>query len=159
MSPVNPATIAAGGQLLGGVMGFKGSRAAAKAQRQIDNYNIEVAKNEQILNERARRDQESNLRNQANRLVSSQIAATAASGIQLSGSPLRAMADTYYSLEKDVARVQYASEIEQTQTKAQIELIGMEGRARRSASNYQAYASLLGGATTAYGTYYELGKG
>ena len=159
MSPLNPVMLAAGGQLAGGFAGFKGARAAAKAQRQIDNYNIEVVKNEQILNERARRDQESNLRNQANRLVSSQIAATAASGIQLSGSPLRAMADTYYSLEKDVARVQYASEIEQTQTKAQIELIGMEGRARRSASNYQSYASLLGGATTAYGTYYELGEG
>jgi len=157
MSPVNPVMLAAGGQLAGGFAGFKGARAAAKAQRQIDNYNIEVAKNEQILNERARRDQEASLRNQASRLIASQRTATAASGIQMSGSPLRAMADTYYSVEKDAARIQYASEIEQTQTKAQIELIGMEGRARQTAANYQAYASLLGGATKAYGTYYDIG--
>lgn len=142
-------TIAAGASALGGMMGYKGNMAAARSARQVAEYNAQVAENEAVLLARAKRDEEAALRRQSDRLIGTQRAMTAASGVQMTGSPLQALADTYFSTEEDAARIQYAGSIEQVQKESEAALTRAEGGARSSALKYQAYGSLLGGAQQA----------
>ena len=141
MSPVVPIAAAAVG--VSGFLSFKGNRAAAKAARQTAEYNAQVEENNAILLQRARTEQENNLRKNADRLEGTQRVATATSGITMSGSPLEALADTYFATEYDSLKIQYASDIEQTRAISTANLIRTEGRAMKSAANTRAYANLL----------------
>lgn len=152
---MNPAIIA-GAQGAGAILSFKGQKAAAKSAQQVAEYNAKVAENEAIIMARKKTSQEADLRRQGRKLISSQRVATAASGIVMSGSPLEAMADAYFGIERDAARIQYASDIEQLQKESEIALTLAEGRARRQAGNVQAYASLLGGISGSASTYKKL---
>ena len=140
MDPVTIAAVAAGGS---GFLSYKGNMAAARAAKQVADYNAQVREQEAILLARAKADEEAQLRTQSERLVGQQRVATAASGITMSGSPMQALADTYFATEKDALRIQYASEIEQTKAIADATLIRAEGSARKSALKTQAYSSLL----------------
>jgi len=140
MEPTTMAALAVGGS---GLLSFKGNQAAAKAARQTAEYNAKVAEQEAVLLARAKRDEERQLRRQSERLIGQQRVATAASGITMSGSPLQALADTYFATERDALRIQYASEVEQTRAIADATLTRAEGRARSSAMKTQAYSSLL----------------
>jgi hypothetical protein len=135
---------------IGTVTSFLGQQKAARAAEAVSEYNAKVAAEEAVLLQRAKTAQEENLRRRAERLLSTQRVATAASGIEMSGSPMQAMADTYFSLEKDVAMLQYASTIEQTAKQAEIDLTRLQGRAGASAQRINAYSSLLGGAVSTY---------
>jgi len=146
---LDPVTIAAGASAASGFLGFKGNQAAAKAARQTAEYNAKVAENEAILLQRAKVDEEKNLRQESRRLVSAQRVATAASGIQMSGSPLQALADTYFNTEMDALRIQYASEVEQTGKLAEATLERAQGSARSAALRTAAYQSLLEGGSKA----------
>lgn len=137
---------AAGASVLSGVMGFKGSQAAAKADKAVTEYENQVKENEAVLLRREKADQEKNLRQQSDRLASQQRAATAASGVQMSGSPLQALADTYFKTEQDALKIQYAGDIEETRKEADIALNTAESDARRAAYKVQGYQSLLQGA-------------
>ena len=53
--------VAAGASVVGGIMGFKGNRAAAKNAEAIAEYNARVAENEKILLQRAKVAEEANL--------------------------------------------------------------------------------------------------
>lgn len=153
MEPGTMAAIAAGGQVLGGVMGAKGANQAARAVQQVAEYNAKVAENEAILLQRAKTAEEAALRRQSDRLIATQRVATAKSGIQMSGSALQALADTYFNREKDAARIQYASSIEQMQKKSEATLAIAEGRAQATAYRIQGQQSLLGGFTQAASSY------
>jgi hypothetical protein len=144
---MEPTTIMAAASVAQGVMGFKGNRAAAKQAQRVAEYNAQVQENELILTERARRDQEAGLRNQSERLVGMQRVSTAKSGVQMSGSPLQALADTYFSTERDAQRIQYAASIEQTQAESQAAMSRIAGKAQASAYNTAAFGSLLGAAS------------
>ncbi len=148
--------VAIGGQVLGGVMGAKGANQAARAAQQVAEYNAQVAENEAILLQRAKVAEEASLRRQSDRLIATQRVATAKSGIQMSGSALQALADTYFNREKDAARIQYASSIEQVQKASEANLARIEGRAQAVAFRIQAQQSLLGGFTDAASTYVSL---
>lgn len=149
--------LAVGGQVLGGVMGAKGAGQAARAAQQLAEYNAKVAENEAILLQRAKTAEEAALRRQSDRLIATQRVATAKSGIQMSGSALQALADTYFNREKDAARIQYASSIEQVQKQAEADMIRAEGRAQAYGYRLQAQQSLLGGFTGAISTGQQLG--
>jgi hypothetical protein len=151
--------IAVGGQILGGVMGMKGANQAANAAQQIAEYNAQVAENEAILLQRAKVAEEASLRRQSDRLIATQRVATAKSGIQMSGSALQALADTYFNREKDAARIQYASSIEQMQKASEANLARIEGRAQAAAFRTQGKISLLGGFTDAASTAASMGTG
>ena len=140
------ADVAAGLSVLSGVMGFKGNMAQAKTIEATSAYEEQVVKNEAILLQRAKINEENILRQNSERLASTQRATTAASGIEMSGSPMQALADTYFNTELDALRIQYASDIEQTKAKADRQLILTEGRARAAAKRTDSYASLLSGA-------------
>jgi len=148
---------AAGAQVLGGVVGAKGANQAARAAQQVAEYNAKVAENEAILLQRAKTAEEASLRRQSDRLIATQRVATAKSGIQMSGSALQALADTYFNREKDAARIQYASSIEQTQKASEANLARIEGRAQAAAFRTQGQQSLLGGFTGAISTGQSLG--
>lgn len=138
-------TIAAGASAVGSFLGFKGNQAAAKAARQTAEYNAQVTENEAILKQRARVREEAILRQNSARLAATQRVATAASGIQMSGSPMQALFDTYMNTEMDALRIQYASDVEQTAAEANAQLERMEGRARASALKTRSYVDLLEG--------------
>ena len=95
--------------------------------------------------QRAKVDEEANLRQQSDRLVASQRSMTAASGIEMSGSPLQALADAYFNTEQDAARIRYASNIEQVQKESEAALVRTEGAARSAGLRYAAVGSLLQG--------------
>ena len=136
-------TIAAAAVGASGFLGFKGNMAAARAARQTAEYNAQVEENEAILLQRAKIDEENNLRKQSERLVGTQRVATATSGVTMSGSPMLALADAYFNTEKDALRIQYASDIEQTRQIAAATLLRTEGAARSRELKTKAYQSLL----------------
>lgn len=142
-------TAAAGASVVGGIMGYKGNMAAAKNAKAVAEYNAQVAENEAVLLARQKRDQEESLRKQSDRLQGQQRVMTAASGVEMSGSPLGALFDTYISTETDAARIRYAGSIEQANKEAEAALIRTEGGARASSLKYAAYGSLLTGAQQA----------
>lgn len=126
-----------------GVVSFKGNQAAARAAQQVAEYNAQVREQEAILQARAKADEEAQLRKMGEKVVAQQRVATAASGVTMSGSPYLALMDTYFGIEEDALRIQYASDIEQTRAEADATLIRAEGSARKSALKTQAYSSLL----------------
>jgi len=143
------AAISAGANILSGVVGAKGANNAARAAQQVAEYNAQVAENEAILLQREKTAEEANLRRQSERLIGTQRVAVAKSGIQMSGSALQALADTYFNREKDVARIQYASSIQQVQKQSEADMMRAEGRAQAYSYKLQATQSLLGGFTGA----------
>ena len=146
---MSPVAIAAAATTASGFLGFKGNMAAAKAARQTAEYNAQVQENEAILLQRAKIAEENQLRKQAARLEGTQRVATAKSGITMSGSPMQALADTYFNTEFDALKIQYASSIEQTQKVSAATLLRAEGAARSSALRTRAYQSLLESGTKA----------
>jgi len=146
MDPVTMAAVAAGGA---GLVGYKGNQQAAKAARQTAEYNAQVAENEAIILQRKKTAEEAAMRQSAERTIASQRVATAASGVQMSGSALQALADSYFATEMDALNIQYAADIEQTAKASEAALARAEGRARSSALKTQSYQSLLQGGSQA----------
>ena len=144
---MDPVTVAAVATTASTVLGFKGNQASAKAARQTAEYNARLAENEAVVLQRARTDQESNLRRANERLTGQQVVATAASGVEMSGSPYLALADSYFGMERDALRIQYASSVETAGQLAQAAMARAAGNARASAFRTAAYTTLLDGAS------------
>jgi len=157
MDPGTMTAISVGSKVLGGVMGAKGSNQAARSAQQAAEYNAKVAENEAILLQREKTAEEASLRRQSERLIGTQRVAVAKSGIQMSGSALQSLADTYFSREKDAARIQYASSIQQVQKQSEAALVRAQGAATAYGYRMQAQQSLLGGFTGALSTGSQLG--
>ena len=142
--------VLAGGAIVSGVLGYKGNMASAKAARQVGEYNAVVAENEKTLLQRATRQKEANLRKNAERLQGTQRVATAKSGIQMSGSALEALRDTFFNTELDAIGIRYAGSIEEA---AKVNEAAM-ARATASAQSAQfktaAYKSVLESGQKAY---------
>lgn len=137
--------IAAGASVVSGMMGYKGNMAAAKNAQAVADYNAEVAENEAVLLARKKRDEEESLRKQSDRLEGTQRTMVAASGVQMTGSPLDVLAETYFSTNMDATMIQYAGDVEQVQKQSEAALARAEGGARAAGLKYQAYGSLLSG--------------
>ena len=143
------AELAQGGSLLGGFLGFKGNQAAAKQARATAEFNAQVAENEAVILRRRKVDEEANMRDQSERIIASANVATAASGIQMSGSALQAAADSYFNTNMDALKIQYAGDIEETAKASEAALTRATGRAKASAYKMASYQSLLAGGTQA----------
>lgn len=141
--------IAAAAAIGGGIMGYKGNQAAAKAAKQTAEFNAQVAENEAVVLRRRKVSEESNMRGQSARLVATANVATAASGIQMSGSALQAAADSYFNTEMDALKIQYAGDIEATAKASEAALARAEGRARATGLKMASYQSLLSGGSKA----------
>lgn len=131
--------------MLGDLLSFKGNQAAAKQAEAVGKFNEQVAKNEAVILRRAKVREESNLRKASERTIATQRVATAASGIEMSGSALEALADSYFNTEMDALDIRYAANIEETAKKSQAALARAEGRAKKQAYQLASYQSLLEG--------------
>jgi len=134
---------AAVGSVLGGVMNFKGNQAQAKQIQLIAERNAQAAENEKIELAEVKADQEVSLRKQSERLVGTQRIMTAASGVQMTGSPMTIAADTFFATQLDALNIQQASSREQAMKTDQAAMTRLEGRAKSSGAKYQSYASLI----------------
>jgi len=132
--------------MLDAIVGYKQQQAAAKQAKIIGEYKAEVAKNEATLLRRQKVDEEASLRQNSERLVSTQRVATAASGVTMSGSPMQAIADAYFNTEMDALRIQYAGDIGEAAKVAEANLARAGGQARATAYKMQSYQTLLEGA-------------
>ena len=135
--------IPAGATMLGGVMSFKGNQAQAKQAQAIAEYNAKVAENEKIVLAEVKADEEASLRKQSERLVGTQRVMTAASGVQMTGSPMTIAADTFFATQMDALNIQQASSREQAMKTQEAAMTRLEGRAKASGLKYQSYASLI----------------
>lgn len=140
---MDPITMAAVGTAVGGTMSFKGQQAQAKQVQKIAEYNAKVAENERVALAELKAREEVRLRAQSERLVSTQRTMTAASGVQMTGSPALALADTFFATEADALNIQQASSREQAAKTQEAAMIRLEGRAKASGLKYQSYASLI----------------
>ena len=137
--------IAAAATAASSIIGCKGFKRAAKAAEQVGEYNAQLAENEREILRRAKLDTEKSLRSNSDRLIGSQRVATAASGIQMQGSPAQAVADAYFNTELDALRIQYAADIEDSRKIAEAALARTTARSRSAALELQAVESLLAG--------------
>jgi hypothetical protein len=129
--------------MLDAVLGYKGNMASAKAARQMGEYNAKVAENEQVLLQRATRQKEANLRKQSERLVGSQRVATAKSGIQMSGSPMQALANTFFNTEMDAINIRYAGSLEEASKINEAAMARASASARSQQYKTAAYRTVL----------------
>ena len=139
--------IAAAASVASGVLGFKGNRALARQAQQIGEYQAQVEENNLILTQRARAEQEASIRTGAERLRGLQRTAVGTSGIQMVGSPLQAMADTYFNTERDAQRVQYAASVEAARAEGAAAMRRLEGQSRAAGANLAALQSFRGAAS------------
>ena len=146
---MDSAQVAQGGSLLGGFLGYKGNQAAAKQAQATAEFNARVAENEAVLLARRKTTEESNMRKASERQVATQRVATASAGIEMSGSALEALADSYFNTEMDALNIQYAADIEQAAKASEAALSRATGRAKASAYKLASYQSLLQGGTQA----------
>ena len=142
-------TMAQGGSILGGVLGYKGNQAAAKQAKATAEFNAQMAEQEAIVLGRQKVDQEASMRQSSERLIATANVATAASGIQMSGSALQAAEDSYFNTEMDALKIQYAGDIEQAAKASEAALTRATGAAKSSAYKMASYQSLLAGGTQA----------
>lgn len=140
---MEPLTIAAGASAVSGMMGFKGNMASARAARQTAEYNAVLAENERQLLLQRKTAQEAAVRRNSERLMGTQRVATAASGVQMTGSPLDALADTFFNTEMDALGIRFAADVESANKTAEAALARAGGSARAAAYQTQAYSTLL----------------
>ena len=136
--------------MIGDLLSFKGNQAAAKQAEAVGEFNAKLAENEAIILRRAKVREESNLRKASERTIATQRVATAASGIEMSGSALEALADSYFNTEMDALDIRYAADIEEASKKSQAALSRAEGRAKKQAYQLASYQSLLEAGEKAY---------
>lgn len=135
--------------MIGAFLGYKGNQAAAKAAQQTAEFNAQVAENEAVILQRKKTAEDAKLRKESERTIATQRVATAASGIEMSGSALEALKDSYMNTQMDALNLAYASDIEQTAKASEAALARAEGRARATAYKTASYQSLLEGAEKA----------
>ena len=142
---MDPMTLAAGASAVGSFMGYKGNMASARQAQAVAESNATVAENEAVLLARQSRDQQTALRRQSEQLEGSQVLAASASGVQLSGSPLITLANTYFNTEVDAQRIISAGNAAQMNKEAEAALSRAQGSASAASFRTAAYGSILTG--------------
>lgn len=125
----------------GSYMSYKGAQDQAKATKQVAAYNAKTQENEAIQQDMEMREQISRTRHENKRLLASQRSGIAASGIELSGSPLEILGANAANLElqaQDMGR------------RANLGL--MRGKAQAKATIWEGNQTAQGIKTAAYGT-------
>jgi|13_taG_2_1085334.scaffolds.fasta_scaffold01485_6 hypothetical protein len=143
---VDPLTIAAGASAVGGLMGYKGNKASQKQAESVGEYNAALADNEAVLLARQSRDRQASLRQQSDFVIGTQRVMTAASGVQMTGSPLNVVANTYFNTEVDAQKIMSAGDMAQMNKQAEAALAKATAGAQAASFKQAAYGSLISGA-------------
>ena len=144
---------------VGAGVSYYGSQQQAKATERVAAYNAKVQENEAIQQDMEMREQISRTRRENKRLLASQRAGTAASGIELTGSPLEVLGANAANLElraQDMARQATLGVMRgQTQAKATI----WEGKQTAAGIRLGAAGTLLSDDGPIAGATYTVGQG
>ena len=165
--PVSALLIAGTTATVGGTyMSYKASKKAGKQQQEAQEFNAKVsernAKVSRLSAQIKKRQTEQDLVDfdkGFNRLQRSTAQAYRVNGFRAdTGTPLTVMLDNAYEGEKEKAMIKYNSQIAQAQLEEnavqggmQADLSRMYGQQARTSGKYNAYSSLLGGASTLAG--------
>ena len=129
--------------MLDAVLGYKGNMASAKAEKQIGDLNVQKLKNEQAIIARNTRAREAALRKESDRLVGKQRVAVAKSGVQMTGSTLVALRDTFFNTQMDAIGIRYAGSVEESGKLFDQAVTRASSNARATAYKTAAYRTVL----------------
>ena len=142
---------------VGAGVSYYGSQQQAKATERVAKYNAKVQENAAIQEDMEMREQISRTRSENKRLLASQRAGTAASGIELTGSPLEILGANAASLELKNQDMGRAASLGLMRGKAQAKATIWEGKMTAAGIRTQAAGTLLSDAgkigMSAYGSY------
>lgn len=124
----------------------------AAMQKQAE-YNAQVAERQALAARQAASLEEERHRDKTRKLLSSQRAAIAASGLDLEGSPLAVMEETAAEAELDALLIRHSGNMSELQAKSQAAADRLAGRTARIQGYYGAGASLLNGVSALGRTY------
>lgn len=140
------ATIAAAG-LAGG-----GAIAEGRASEKQSKFQADVGKQQATRERQISEAEETDFRRRNRALLASKRAAMGASGVDISaGSPLLAFGDFAAEAELQAQRIRSGGEVRATRLEQQAELDKMAGRQAKRRGFSRAGASLLSGASRAFG--------
>ena len=128
---------------VGAGVSYYGSQQQAKATKQVAAYNAKVQENEAIQQDMEMREQISRTRHENKRLLASQRAGTAASGIELTGSPLEVLGANAANLELKNQDMGRAASLGLMRGKAQAKATIWEGKQTAAGIRTQAAGTLL----------------
>tara|TARA_R110002126_G_scaffold262520_1_gene405406 strand:- start:181 stop:573 length:393 start_codon:yes stop_codon:yes gene_type:complete len=117
--------------------------ASAKAEKQIGDLNVQKLKNEQAIIARNTRAKEAALRKESDRLVGKQRVAVAKSGVQMTGSTLVALRDTFFNTQMDAIGIRYAGSVEESGKLFDQAVTRASSNARATAYKTAAYRTVL----------------
>ena len=141
----------------GAAMSYKASVDQAKATERVAKYNAKVQENEAIQQDMEMREQISRTRRENKRLLASQRAGVAASGIEMTGSPLEVLGANAANLELRAQDMARQSTLGLMQGQAQAKATIWEGKQTAAGIRTQAAGTLLSDAgkigMSAYGQY------
>uniref|UniRef100_A0A6M3KKJ4 Uncharacterized protein n=1 Tax=viral metagenome TaxID=1070528 RepID=A0A6M3KKJ4_9ZZZZ len=151
LSASDLAKLAASIATLGGaITGLLANMDAADYADELAELNRQAAEREMAAARRQAADEEEKLRNRTDRLLGRQRALyTGVSGVRMSGSPLDVMTDTENMANKDIEAIRAYGELGVRQAETAGRIASLEGRAYRTASNWNAAGSLLTGLANA----------
>lgn len=143
--PVAGAVIGIVASVAAGAMSAVQARQASKAQENAARYNEEVSKNQAgVAAAQSRYDQE-RIRERNRRILASQRARYAKSGITLTGTALDVARDSEAQGELDVLARRYRGQVDQTNALGRGGLFAMEARQARSGRAMATAAPIIGG--------------
>ena len=137
------------GQVVGLAMSFAGQRQSARQEERVADYNQEVAGADVAAEQRALADEEERLKREKVARLSSQQQAAALSGVvPEEGSPLLAMEETIFNVERDLQTMRRESGVRQAQIQNQANIGSYQASTRAAAKRTEAGSSLLQGSLT-----------
>lgn len=144
---------------VGAGVSYYGSQQQAKATERTAKYNAKVQENAAIQEDMEMREQINRNRSENKRLLASQRAGTAASGIELTGSPLEILGANAASLELKNQDMGRAASLRLMQGQAQAKATIWEGKQTAAGIRLGAAGTLLSDAGRIGGSTYTVGQG
>lgn len=145
----DPGTIALIVALAGTGVAVAGTIQSGRAQAKMAEYNAQVAKREAQVAEQNAAYEEAMHRKEGARLMATQRARYAKSGVTSSGSPLLVMEDTAAEIERDALAIRYGGNVAAANARSSATLSRLTGSQAKTASYYSAGSSLLTGISKA----------
>ena len=137
--------LSAAGSAMGAIgtgMGIVGSISQAQTQAAIYEQNAKLAERKGEAERIAGKEKTRQLSVQQRKAVGAQVAAYGGAGVDLTGSPLDVMADTYANYERDIQTTGYNADVARRTGQAQADIYRW-GASRASATGYMNAGTTL----------------
>lgn len=155
--PMTLGIISVGTSAASGGLQSMGTRAQAKSEANIAEYNAAIAKNEAQASEAAARFEANQHHRRAAQIIGSQRAAYGKSGVAFEGSPLLVIADTERQLNLESSVIRRNASVNKQRYTQQQGIFNMQASGAKSYGKYASAGSLLMGAGNMMSTGYDTG--